>query len=319
VESPDRSGGETVPWVPTGFRGSIPAYAIGVAITGLAILSQYFVPQSIPAALALYQNFFGDLAVVYGIPVLALSLLIGKRPLRHYADRMASAAVWSVGWYGLMSLLALFVTFIIVVVYLVVDPAALQLLSRQSPVVQSAQSDPWFWIGFSFVIGFVEETIFRGWIFGYWLSRGTVSWFGPAIGTSVFFAGVHLYYGTTYGVASPIIFPTLFLEGFAFAAAMKSSGGNVVVIAIVHGVNDALAFYSLVDLNGYYVLHYGLLLIGAVLGIVLLAVYSPNGGPAPPSLEGSPYATGRSDGRIWSGRTGPGPPPPPILPPGGQL
>jgi membrane protease YdiL (CAAX protease family) len=319
VESPDRPRGETLPWVPTGFRGSIPAYAIGVAITGLAILSQYFVPQSIPAALPLYQNFFGDLAVVYGIPILALALLIGKRPLAHYADRMGTAAAYGISWYAAMSLLAVVVTGILEAIYLAYDPSALQLLSRQSPVVQAARSDPWFWVGFSFVIGFVEETIFRGWIFGYWLTRGTVSWFGPAIATSVFFAGVHLYYGTTYGPASPLIFPTLFLEGFAFAAAMKDSGGNVVVIAILHGAHDAIAFYALISMPDSDFLLLSMILAGTLVGLVLLLRYLQRTDTTPRPPLGSPYSGDRAPSGNRDERTAWGPPPPPMFPPGGQL
>ena len=62
---------------------SLARYALGVVITVVAILSQYFVPQNLPAARVLYGNLPGDLFVIYGLPVIAFALLVGAAPLRH--------------------------------------------------------------------------------------------------------------------------------------------------------------------------------------------------------------------------------------------
>src|SRR5271157_5814822 len=51
-------------------------YFLGVAITVLAILSQYFVPELFPASTLLYGNLPGDVFVVYGIPIIAFTLLV---------------------------------------------------------------------------------------------------------------------------------------------------------------------------------------------------------------------------------------------------
>ena len=180
---------------------------------------------------------------------------------------MGTAAWEGLRWYGLLLLLALVAVFSLEILYEIVDPSALQLLQKTAPPLQSAASDPWFYIGFSFAIGAVEETIFRGFIFGYWRDRPG-DWFVPATWTSAVFAGVHLYYATTYGVAAPLIFPSLFLMGFALAATYRFSGGNLVVPALLHGAHDAAAFLTLVSMELGVVLSYLLVLVGAVIGLV---------------------------------------------------
>jgi membrane protease YdiL (CAAX protease family) len=261
---------------------SLGRYFTGVAITVLAIVSQYVVPQNIPGTRVLYGNLPGDLFVVYGIPVLAFAFLVGKAPLRDWSKRMSLATWEGLRWYGLLALLALVVVIGLAEIYRVVDPAALKLLNRPNPALTQAEGDPWFFVGFSFVIGAFEETIFRGWIFGYWRDRPG-PWFVPATWTSVVFAGVHLYYGTTYGPAAPLIFPTLFLMGFALAAAYRFSGGNLVVPSLLHGANDATAFLTLVNLDVGLILHYGVILVGAVIGLV--HYLRPSGGPPNPDPE----------------------------------
>jgi membrane protease YdiL (CAAX protease family) len=244
---------------------SVARYAVGVAITVVAIISQYFVPQTFPAALVLYGNLPGDLFVVYGIPVIAFAFLVGAEPLRNWAHRMGLASIEGLSWYGLLSLLAVIVVIALAIVYEVIDPAALKLLNRPNPALTQAAGNPWFWVGFSFVVGAFEETIFRGWIFGFWRTR-SVSWLVTATWTSALFAGVHLYYGVTYGAAAPLIFPGLFLIGFAFAATYQASGGNLVIVAILHGANDATAFATLINPTDALVAHYLVILVGAAIG-----------------------------------------------------
>lgn len=251
---------------------SLGRYFAGVAITVGAILSQYVVPQNFPSTLVLYGNLPGDVLVVYGIPVLAFAVLVGGGPLRDWAHRMGLASVEGLRWYGLLSLLALLVLIALVVVYLYWDPSALGLLNRPNPALQQAAGNPWFFVGFSFVVGAIEETIFRGWIFGYWRDRPG-SWVVAATWTSAVFALVHVYYAFTYLAAAPLYFPGLFLTGFAFAATYRYSGGNLVIIALLHGAQDATAFLTIIspELDSLGVsLHYLLIFIGAIVG---LAVY----------------------------------------------
>jgi len=102
---------------------------------------------------------------------------------------------------------------------------------------------------------------------GYWRGRSG-SWMVPATWTSAVFAAVHLYYGTTYGAAAPLIFPSLFLLGFALAATYRFSGGNLVVPALLHGAHDAAAFLTLVSLELGVILSYLLVLVGGLVGLI---------------------------------------------------
>ncbi len=251
---------------------SLGRYFAGVAITVLAIASQYFVPQAFPPALVLYGNLPGDVFIVYGIPILAFALLVGGGPLRDWARRMGLASIEGLRWYGLLSLLALLVLFVLVAVYNALDPSALGLLNRPNPALEQARGNPWFFVGFSFVVGAFEETIFRGWIFGYWRDRPG-SWVVAATWTSLLFASVHVYYTLTYLQATPLVLPSLFFVGFAFAATYRFSGGNLVIVALLHGAQDAMAFLTVVStaygLLGL-ALHYLLVFVGAIVG---LAVY----------------------------------------------
>ncbi len=272
------------------------AYAAGVAITILAILSQYFVPEAVPATRVVYGNLLGDLLVAYGIPVAAFSVLLGAGPLRRWRSRMRLATWQGLRWYGLLSVLGLFVTLVLATIFLAVDPGALQALSRTPPPLGAAAGDPWFFVGLSFAIGAIEETIFRGWIFGFWRNRPG-SWLVPATWTSGLFAGLHLYYSSTYGIASVLVFPSLFLVGFAFAATYRASGGNLVVPAVLHGAFDASAFLTIISVTWGALLRYLPVLVGVLIGIFYLS----NPGPGPPQQldwpepATAPVGTGASD------------------------
>jgi membrane protease YdiL (CAAX protease family) len=63
-----------------------------------------------------------------------------------------------------------------------------------------------------------------------------------AIVSSILFAGVHLYYATTYGVASLVPYADLIAFGMAMAATYYVAGGNLIVPALIHGAWDATAF-----------------------------------------------------------------------------
>jgi len=260
-------------------RRSPGRYWAGVAITVAAILSQYVVPEAFPPARVLYYRLAGDLFVVYGIPILAFAVLVGLEPLRGWRARLGTATWEGLRWFGALAILGILVSIGLAIVYAVVDPAALQLLSRPNPDLTAAQGDPWFFVALSFLVGACEETIFRGWIYGAAPDRPT-RWWGAATWTSVVFAGVHLYYGTTYGAAAPLIFPSLFLLGFAFAATYEFSGGNLVVPAVLHGVYDASAYLTLVSSIAGNLLRYGVILLGGV--IALIEYLRPTAGAAPP-------------------------------------
>lgn len=247
---------------PTG--ASTGRYGAAVAVTVVAILSQYFLPDLLPAAFPVYSSLLGDLAVVYGIPIVAFLALVGTGPVSHAMQRNGLAALEGLRWYGAATVAGLVVVVALTFVYVLVDPGALALLDRTNPALAQAQGDPAFFVLLSFAVGAIEETIFRGWIFGFWTARRG-SWVVPALWTSALFAGVHLYYGTTYGIVAPLIFPSLFFVGFGFAAAFRASGGNLVVVALLHGLFDASAFLTLIDYGLGLVVRYLVVLVGVVL------------------------------------------------------
>lgn len=260
---------------------SLGRYVVGVAITVVAVVSQYFVPVEWPATRVLYGNLPGDLFIVYVVPVVAFLLLVGTGPLTHWKDRLGPAVWEGLRWYGGLSILALAVAFVAVLIYEVADPSALTLLQRTNPALRAAEGDPWLYVGLSFLVGAFEETIFRGWIFGFWSGRGG-SWLVPATWTSAVFAGVHLYYGITYAAISPVYYSSLFLLGFALAAAYRFSGGNLVVPALLHGVHDAGAYLSLISPVASSVVEYSVILIGGL--VALIAYLRPGPTASPPAL-----------------------------------
>lgn len=132
-------------------RADLP-YGLAVGITVLAIISQYFVPELVPAAGVIYGNLAGDVLVAYGIPLAAFTLLVGVAPLRAWRGRMAAATWQGFRWYGTMLTLALGVTIVLVAVYVATDPSALGFLNRPNPALQLGASNPWFFVAFSFVV-----------------------------------------------------------------------------------------------------------------------------------------------------------------------
>jgi membrane protease YdiL (CAAX protease family) len=280
------------------------------------VLSQYFVPQLLPAVRPAYASFPGGLLIVYGIPIVACLLLIGTRPLDRAARRLGASFPPAIGWYGVLSLLGLLVAVFLVIAYEALDPGALDLLNRPNPAIQSASSNPWFWIAFSFVIGVVEEAIFRGWIFGYWIARGSPNLGWHAVWTSALFAGVHLYYGITYAAASPIAYSQLFLLGLAFALAVRASRGNLVWVALLHGANDATAFTTILNPTAAIALHYGVVLFGGLVALLLYLRGRREATPPPyPWAPRPPDATAGGVGRPPMAATVIPPPPPPDPPP----
>jgi membrane protease YdiL (CAAX protease family) len=266
--------------------GAVPLwrYVLAVGITVAAVYSQYLVGLNLPA-LGPTGNFALSLSVVYGVPILAFATLVGVRPVSRYVANPRRATLEGLRWYGLTGLLAIVVTFFLLILYTALAPEALNQLSRPNPVLVAAAHNVAFWIGFSFVIGFLEETIFRGWIFGYWVNRGSPRWGFHAVWTSLLFAFVHLYYGTTYGSAATFALAQLFLGGLGFALAYRASGGNILVIALLHGANDAIAFFTLVSSPGAEALHWILLGVG---GIIALLMYLRQRPTAPSTPVGLP-------------------------------
>ena len=296
----------------------ISAYIAAVVITVVAILSQYFVPQTVPALGPIYSTLPTLLLIVYGVPIGAFLVLVGRPPLRRFFATPGSAVVEGLRWYGAMSVLGLIAAIAIIAGVAAIDPTALPQLNKPNPALTEAASNPWFWVAFSFAIGIVEETIFRGWIFGYWLVRRPSQWAVHAVWTSVLFAGVHLYYGKTYGFTSGVAFAELFFAGLAFSFAVRFSGGNLLVVGLLHGLHDALIFFTLISKPVGTDLYYLLILVGAVVALVVflrgrprgpITPWVPGSTPLPPAPEGNPAIVWPPPGTVDRPSL-PAPPPP---------
>lgn len=233
-------------------------------ITAGGVLSQYIIPPSwIPLG---WSGFVFGLLLVYGLGLIAFLATFGLIPLRNYVRRSRLAGQETLRWYGVFGFLGFVLAFISLTVLLVLEPARTEeLLSRQNPVIQAATSDPLFYILFSILfVGFVEETLFRGYVLGSVLHLdGTRRWPLHVLWTSVLFGAVHLYYAQTYFEVSVVYYVQLVTLAMAFSYIYVYSGGNILLPALLHGVFDALSFLSLapgfynVSAAGRYILLFG--------------------------------------------------------------
>jgi membrane protease YdiL (CAAX protease family) len=272
-----------VQWSPTrpARPASLGAYAIATFITVFTILSQYFLPQLLPFARPLYAGLIPTFLLVYGVPIATFAALVGTGPLKGWASRPGTAAVEGLSWYGTLTLLALFLSLIYLGILIRVDPSVVNRLSTPTPIVRIAAQNPWPWVALSFLIGVVEELIFRGWIFGYWLERDPGSWKFHAVWTSALFAGVHLYYAFTYGIVFVVPAIVLVLDGAAFAITVRNSSGNLVAVSLLHGWNDATVFLALAIPVLGLALHYGVVLLGALIAALTYWRRQRAAGPDP--------------------------------------
>jgi membrane protease YdiL (CAAX protease family) len=264
-------------------------YALATAIAVVGVVSQYVIPSSwFPPG---WAGFLLDLFLVYGIGLIAFYLAFGIRPIRNFARRTDVGASEGFRWYGIFALLGLVLALALAVVYVAVDYTRYQELINQNTTVQNAgAANPLFYILFSiFFVGFVEETLFRGYILGSLLTiTGTQNWRVCAVFTSLIFAGVHVYYAQTYLEVSTIYYVQIVTLGLAFSYTYVKSGGNVLVIGLIHGTFDAISFFSLTSLGKAdhlaLAMSYGLILGSALWALVL---YLRNPSPTD-SWDGQP-------------------------------
>ncbi len=211
-------------------------YLIGIAVIFLAAYSQYFIH---------YGSIIGYL-VVYGIPILIVSLFFGRQLLLRAGKNNKDATKYGLGLFGLLTVISIFVSVIVLSIILRFDPQAVNLLNKPNPVLNIPSNVAWLMIPFSIlVVGPAEEYIFRGFIYGGLLSvfKGK-HWILLAVVSSVMFASVHAYYVITYGVASAVAIIGIIALGLAMAITYYWSGGNLLVPALIHGVYDATAFLA---------------------------------------------------------------------------
>ena len=203
-------------------------YLIGVLVIFLSVYSQYFIR---------YGSITGYL-VVYGIPVLVVSLMFGRQLLHRAGKNNKDATKFGLGLFGVLIIISLLLSIITLVIITHFDPHAANLLNKPNPVLNVPPNVAWVMIPVSIlVVGPAEEYLFRGFIYGGLLSifKGRY-WIPLAAVSSVMFASVHVYYVVTYGVASALPFIDLITFGLAMSITYYWSGGNILVPALIHGM-----------------------------------------------------------------------------------
>ncbi|HZD42787.1 MAG TPA: CPBP family intramembrane glutamic endopeptidase [Methanomicrobiales archaeon] len=213
------------------------AFLAGLLVIMAAAYSQYLIPLG-PTV----KPF-----VVYGIPIVVVSLLWGRTIIARAFHDTGPALEYGIGFYGVFTLLGAAAGVVIYVVLSSFDPNALNLLNRPNPVLNVSADYAWIMVGVSLVvIGPVEEYLFRGFVYGGLLSLfHRHHWFVLAFASALLFGGAHLYYALVYGPASLIAFADLVTFGMAMAVTYYVTGGNLLAPALIHGTYDASAFVGI--------------------------------------------------------------------------
>jgi membrane protease YdiL (CAAX protease family) len=202
-----------------------------------------------------------------------ISVLWGPSILQNAFRSTVDGLKYGLGFYGVFTLLGIAVGVIIFYLLSTFDPTAINLLNRPNPLLQISEEYALIMVAVSFVvIGPAEEYLFRGFVYGGLLSlfQGR-HWFGLAFISSLFFAGMHLYYASVYGLASLIMFVDLITFGMAMAVTYYISGGNLVAPALIHGGYDAIGFLGIATSDTVsIVLREFMLVIGILAGFIIL-------------------------------------------------
>jgi membrane protease YdiL (CAAX protease family) len=182
--------------------------------------------------------------IVYGIPIIATSLLWGAAIIRKSFNNTYTALKYGVALFGVFTVVGILAQILIFYVISLYDPNAINLLNRPNPVLHIPEELAWLMVWVSlFIIGPAEEYLFRGFIYGGLLSLlNGRDWFGLAFLSTIMFSAAHLYYAAVYSVASLVIFAELLAFGMAMAITYYISKGNLIIPAIIHGVYDAVGY-----------------------------------------------------------------------------
>jgi membrane protease YdiL (CAAX protease family) len=239
----------------------------------LVILASVYLQYVIPGL-----NLVTGTLLVYGVPIVVTSLIWGRTIIVKALNKMYAAVRYGLGYFGVFTIIGLAASILILFLLTLFDPSAINLLQRPNPVLQVSPELAWVMIGFSFlVVGPSEEYLFRGFVFGGLLNvfRGR-HWLTLALVSSIFFAGVHLYYAVVYGVASLVQFADLITFGMAMAATYHVSGGNLLVPAMIHGAYDATGYVSVATSSGLGVqLRELMIFIGLIAAVLVFSRRKP--------------------------------------------
>lgn len=218
-------------------------YVLGLTIVFLAVYSPYLL-QYLGVHLGQVLGLIAGYLLVYGVPILAITLLWGTAIIRRFFKNTYSGLELGLGYFGVFTVLGLVLGVVILVFLIALNPSTVNLLNKPNPVLNVSPDLAWIMVGVSFlVIGPAEEYIFRGFVFGGLLEIfKNRNWLILAFVSSLLFSAGHLYYAFTYGPASLIQFTDLVTFGMAMAATFYLSGGNLFAPALIHGAYDATAF-----------------------------------------------------------------------------
>ncbi len=241
-------------------------YALGVIVIFAAVYSQYFIKLG---------QVTGYL-VVYGIPVLVVSLMFGREMLQKANKNGKKAFKLGLGLFGVLTAVGIFLSVVALLIINNFDPNAMELLNKPNPVLDVAPNVAWIMIAVSLlVVGPVEEYLFRGFMYGGLLSMTKGKhWLPLAIASSFLFASVHAYYAITYGVVSIIPFINIITFSIAMSITYYYSGGNILVPAVIHGIYDATGFLGVATTTDAGLAARGtLIFICVLIGFILAITY----------------------------------------------
>jgi len=214
-----------------------------IAILFVAVYSQYLL-EYLGVHLGAVLGLIAGTLLVYGAPILAITLLWGTGIIRKFFKNTYSALKVGLGLFGVFTVLGTVLALVILVFLIAFNPSTVNLLSKPNPVLNVSPGFAWIMVGFSFLVtGPAEEYIFRGFVFGGLLDIfKNRHWMILAFVSSLLFGAAHLYYAFTYGPASLIQFTELVTFGLAMSGTYYLSGGNLFAPALIHGAFDATAF-----------------------------------------------------------------------------
>lgn len=237
-------------------------YLTGLAIIFLSAYSQYFVEGYGPVTGAL---------VVYGIPVIWISIFYGSEIISRAFRRNVLALKYGMGYFGVFSLLGAVISGVLILILTAVDPQSLELLDRANPVLHVPRKLAWIMIFVSFIlIGPAEEYIFRGFVYGGLLRiYHNHHWILLAFVSSLLFAVVHLYYLVVFGAASLILFAEIVTVGMAFSFTYYLTGGNLLIPALIHGAFDATGYLAQISEGVGIALRFSMVLIGLMTALLM--------------------------------------------------
>ncbi len=239
------------------------SYLIGLSIVFASAYSQYLIGDFDPIL---------GIFIIYGVPLLATSLLWGSEIVRKAFNNTFNALKFGLGFFGAFTVLGVLASIVILLILVMLDPRTVSLLQRPNPVLRIEPELAWIIVWFSLlVVGPVEEYIFTGFVYGGLLSLfKNRHWLSLAFISSILFAAVHFYYAIVYDIISIILFTNLMTFAMAMAATYYLSGGNLLVPAMIHGTYDATGFIGVATSpNLGILLRASIILIGIIVAIGL--------------------------------------------------